>query len=290
MKRRMICLGLAMLAGPALAGNVTTTAVESAALGRALPYSIYVPDGAPRAGEAWPVLYLLHTYGGNEREWFGLGGIDKVLDKAIAAGTIAPMVVVTPGAGANWFVDNPDPGGAGALSTAIATDLVAAVEAAYPVAACRAGRAVGGASMGGNGALQIGLGHPETYAAIAGFSAAIGLPLTGPDLPRDNPNNYSIVFGSPFDAGRYNKWNPFTLALQAAKAKPNERPAVWLTIGSEDKLPWVSANFELYRQLRTSHIPVSLRISAGRHDWSFWESEIPLALQFVSTNLKSHCT
>ncbi len=61
------------------------------------------------------------------------------------------MVVVAPGAGDSWYVDNSDPGGLGLIDTAFATDLVTAIDANLPpTASCREGRSA--VFHGGTGA------------------------------------------------------------------------------------------------------------------------------------------
>lgn len=50
--------------------------------------------------------------------------------------------------------------------------LIPAVQAKYSTATNREGRAIAGLSMGGGQALNFGLGHLDTFAWVAGFSAA----------------------------------------------------------------------------------------------------------------------
>ena len=71
----------------------------SPVLGHTIRYWAYLPeDPLPRA-QRYPVVYLLHGLHGNETRWFRSGLIAPLLDAAIAAGKIPPLIVVTPDGG-----------------------------------------------------------------------------------------------------------------------------------------------------------------------------------------------
>lgn len=164
---------------PASAAGIVEYDLEapSPTLGRTIPYAVYKPFPFPAEGERWPVVYLLHGLTGADGDWFTWGNLAPILDRAIADGRIPPVVVVAPGAGDSWYVDNPDPGGLGLIDTAFAVDLVAAIDASLPTAACREGRAIGGVSMGGAGAILQAINHPQTYVAAMSFSGALHRPM-----------------------------------------------------------------------------------------------------------------
>src|SRR5262245_54876263 len=64
--------------------------------------------------------------------------------------------------------------------TYIAKDLVGWVDAHYRTIARRDGRGIAGLSMGGFGAMSVGLRHPDEFAAAASHSGAIALLYRGP--------------------------------------------------------------------------------------------------------------
>ena len=168
--RRARGLPLALLllawAHGATAGEVRRgLSAPSAALGRAIPYTLYLPDGYGASGRRYPVLYLLHGHGGTEHDWADGGGLAATLDRLIATGAAPPMLVVMPGMGNGWYVDNPDPGGLGAMETAFLADLLPHVDRAWRTDARREARAVAGLSMGGWGAIRFAMLRPDLFAA-----------------------------------------------------------------------------------------------------------------------------
>ena len=60
---------------------------------------IYTPPGYDSAiNEKYPVLYILHGGGEDERGWATQGKTDLILDNLIAAGKAKPMLIVMPDA------------------------------------------------------------------------------------------------------------------------------------------------------------------------------------------------
>ena len=280
----------AICAGQANAAGIVEYGLEapSPTLGRPIAYAVYKPFPAPPEGERWPVVYLLHGLGGADGDWFTWGNLGPILDQALADGRIPPMMVVAPDGGDSWYVDNPDAGGQGLIDTAFATDLVAAIDARFPTASCREGRAIGGVSMGGVGALLQVINHPDTYVAAMGFSAALHRPMLAND-PRGNwlPGLYGSVFGRPFDAARFNAANAFTLA--ASVRRMDEKPDFYLTIGDADFPDLIEANAAFHNLLVTTKADTSLRIGAGRHYWDSWQQAIIPALEWLAPRLDASC-
>jgi enterochelin esterase family protein len=291
---RIACLGatlasLLAFAAPANAAGIVEYDLRapSPTLGRSIPYALYKPFPFPAAGERWPVVYLLHGLTGADGDWFTWGNLGPILDRAIADGRIPPMLVVAPGAGDSWYVDNADPGGLGLIDTAFATDLVAAIDASLPTAACREGRAIGGVSMGGAGALLQAINHPQTYVAAMSFSGALHRLMQPNDPRRWIPDLYGNVFGKPFDAARFNAANAFS---RANSLRPlSQKQAFYLSIGDEDFPDLIEANAAFHNLLVTAKADSSLRIGPGRHYWDSWQQAIVPALEWLAPHLDSTC-
>lgn len=283
-------LGLSLLATAAAAGGRVETGVtfDSPALGHAIPASVYLPEGSGTAGgPRLPVLYLFHGLGGRESDWVGAGDIAATLDREIAAGRVRPMIVVMPMAGDSWYVD--DPAGRSRMATALTTDLVAAVDARYPTAACRAARATGGLSMGGYGALLYAFDRPDLYAAAISLSGSIFSPIPegAPMRPGPPVTVFGAAFGEPFDRERFNAWTLFPKVPTVAAATPP--PAVFLTAGDDDFLSLVDGTVRLHLALKRAGMDSELRVFDGRHDWANWKAAIVPALGWLSARLDPTC-
>jgi S-formylglutathione hydrolase FrmB len=268
-----------LLAAAATAGEVRRgLTAPSPHLGRAIPYTLYTPDNVDRVTAGYPVLYLLHGHGGTEEDWVEAGRLQPTLDRLITAGTVPPMLVVMPGMGSGWYVDNPDPGGSGALETAFIHDLVPHIDRTWRTDARREARAVAGLSMGGWGAVRFAMRRPDLFAAAASLSGALV-----PEPWTASPVWAGLLadgFGSPVDLARFRAASPFTLIPAFAAAA--SRPAVYLACGDDDELELAQATLLFYEALHRAGIPVELRISDGGHNWEVWARELEPMLRFAA--------
>ena len=306
---------LLVCSGPlsAVAGTIQDFHYASAALGRDQVAQVYIPDGAPPPG-GWPVLYLLHGLDGASTDWQTLGRIQLTMDRAIAEHQIQPFLVVMPPGNNSWYVDSADVSGPGNYATATAHDLPAAIEDAFPVGEDRAHRAIAGLSMGGFGALRLGLQEPDRYAAIAAMSPAIwqNVPselldkpeaeldrtrsgsyfrpadpddvTVGLDLPPDG-RHFGKAFGSPFNPRRFNAENVFTLLQNAIEAH-KKLPSIFLTVGDDDShLLWRGA-IAFFETMQMDHREMEFRVTDGDHNWNCWRASLTNAIAFVDAQFR----
>src|SRR5438128_891262 len=76
-------------------GRIDSVSYPSATVGNKRRMIIYTPPGYTRE-KNYPVLYLLHGIGGDEKEWLLQGHPEVILDNLYADGKIVPMIVVMP--------------------------------------------------------------------------------------------------------------------------------------------------------------------------------------------------
>jgi enterochelin esterase-like enzyme len=140
---------------------------------------VYTPPGYSSA-QKYPVLYLVHGLGQDEKAWVDQGQANVVLDNLLADKKIVPMIVVFP----NGAVD----GGGGArgggtaagspFETDLIKDLIPFVESHYPVVADAPHRALAGLSMGGMQTKAIAPGNADKFSAFGIFSGGNLSPTT----------------------------------------------------------------------------------------------------------------
>src|SRR5262245_56353933 len=146
-------------------GTLTTVEYDSKTVGVKRKAQVYTPPGYSR-DRKYPVLYLLHGIGGDEREWTR-GGAKVVLDNLYADKKAVPMIVVLPNGRASKDLTARDPiprqsPAFAAFEKDLLTDLIPFIEKTYPVRADRESRALAGLSMGGGQALNFGLNNLDT--------------------------------------------------------------------------------------------------------------------------------
>ena len=135
--------------------------------------SIYLPPDYDSSTRRYPVLYLLHGYTANDRSWMNpeYVGLPEMMDRLIAKRAITPMIVVMPSSfnrfAGSFYANSELSGG---WEDFIVRDLVGYIDAHYRTVASVGGRGIAGHSMGGYGALRIGMQHPEVFSVAYGLS------------------------------------------------------------------------------------------------------------------------
>ncbi len=248
--------------------------LRSQALEREWRYTIYLPPGYEDEERAYPTVYLLHGYGGEDTNWVRYGDAAMTADSLIAADAIPPMILVMPDGMNSWWVDSDAGEGFGAVETAFIEDLVPEVDRAYRTIPLRRARMIGGLSMGGYGAIHLALKHPELFGAAASLSGA---------LARETPERRESLepaFGDPYDPARYQAENPFNL-IDGLKASDLRLP-VFITVGDDDASRLIQGAVDLHAVLRQAELPSELRITNGAHAWEVWDRALPQTLIFFA--------
>jgi S-formylglutathione hydrolase len=156
--------------------------------------SIYLPpsyDSAPN--RRYAVVYLLHGITDTDETWTKpwkksdpWQSVPGVMNGAIAEKRIGEMIVVMPDAKTNWggsFYTNSTV--TGNWEDFIVKELVAYVDGKYRTLARSSGRGIAGHSMGGYGAVKLGMKYPDVFSVVYGINPAVlGW---GRDLTADNP-------------------------------------------------------------------------------------------------------
>ncbi|WP_427918748.1 alpha/beta hydrolase [Streptomyces sp. cg40] len=166
-------------------------------------YQIYLPpDYAEEPERRFPVLYWLHGGFAHSRE--GLPVVARI-DRAIRSGALPPVIVVLPQSlPVGWYVDSRD--GIRPVEQSVANCLVQHVDTTYRTVAHRDARFLEGFSMGGYGALHLGLKYPKLFGRISAIA---------PSILRDMAQEPEERIANTFFGDRkyYDAVGPWTLAL-----------------------------------------------------------------------------
>jgi S-formylglutathione hydrolase FrmB len=180
-----------------------------------------------------------------------------------------PLVVVMPDGGRGWYTnakEGPD------YEDDLRKDVVGLVERTFPVKAEREGRAIGGLSMGGYGAVKIGFKHHEMFASVNSHSGAVGF-LRGRDLAAE----FQRIFGDQPEGGPE---DPFAIV---EKIDHGRVPKLRIDCGTSDFL--LDQNRAFHRHLQDLEIAHEYEEFPGSHEWGYWDEHVQQALAFHVRNL-----
>ena len=270
--------------------TVQEVVIDAPSVRRSLRSNIVLPLDYDKSGKRYPVLYLLHGYGGNYTGWIQ----DGVQNHA----TERDLIIVVPDSGNSWYANwaASDDQRKNNWEDYIIRDVVGYVDSNYRTIARRQGRAIGGLSMGGYGALAIGLRNPEMFCSIASHSGAIGYGRMFRKLLEKNepvsPVKPRPDWMSDFDIpgfGTYLERSPkgkIVTTIEEADAlnvfklvtglSDDQRPDIYMVCGRGDFL--FEANKEFAKHLRDNEITHTSRVTDGAHTHDYWAREIRYSL------------
>lgn len=149
----------------------------------------------------YPVVYMLHGFTDKMGKWFGREkfwiNLPEVVDRANATGA-GEMIVVMPDAytryeGSMYSTSVTT----GDWESYISCELVVYIDSHYRTLARAESRGIAGHSMGGYGALRIGIRHPEVFSVIYALNPCCLTP--GFAVPRDAASASGIEAVKTFD-------------------------------------------------------------------------------------------
>lgn len=234
----------------------TRFAVDSTLVGKSLEQIVVAPRGGA-AGRA--LLVLLHGRGSSPddfltQEWYD--GLSKL-------GKRAPALLLVNGGESSYYHDR----SGGRWGSYV---LQEAIPAGVEELGADGGRiAIGGISMGGFGALRLGLKEPGRFCAVGGHSAAIW--REGGETP-----------AGAFDDAEDFEQND-VIEIASKRLRPFDDTKVWLDVGDND--PFLSADEELARILIESGQEPIFNVWPGDHSDSYWDQHVDEYMSFYARAL-----
>ena len=217
--------------------TIHTVRLTSTAYGVVRTFGLLLPRDYDRTTRRYPVLYLLHGSTQQHSTW----GRPTLLDHTAGAIVVMPDMDRTRYALADGSPER-------AAERFITSELVDYIDAHYRTVATRDARAIGGLSIGGFGAMYLGLRHPDAFAAVGAFSA-------------------------PFETGG----DPMTwLPVEQLRAAPLR---IYVGCGVEDALLASSRRFSAW--LQAHGIDRTYDEGPGAHTWDAWDWQLGTFLRML---------
>jgi S-formylglutathione hydrolase FrmB len=218
------------------------------------------------------VLYLLHGVPGRPLAFIETVRMGVVEDSLVARGLAKPMILVMPFGSTGTFTDKEWVDGAGrheGWGTFVSRDLVRAIDARYRTIPTRAGRAIGGLSEGGYGAIDLALRHPHEFAVVESWSGY------------QQPDALRSIFGAKLQLLAAN--DPMTLLPKVARELRRLGTDFWFYSGSTD--PLRRQNEAFATALTRLHIHHHYFEVYGGHNWALWRGNARSAYLVASARV-----
>lgn len=225
---------------------------------------LYFPTDLPAevGNRVKGVITLLHGLGNSSADWM-------MMSAACRYAADNGYILIAPDA-ANSFYTNM---AFGAPWYTILTELLPAqLQAIFKIPTARDINYIAGLSMGGYGAMRIGLSHPERYEAVASFSGALDIRAMaeGAKPPLDLPF-LKAVLGPELEIP--DELDLLKLLEKLAALPAEQRPRLYTTCGLQDtEPPNVRKQTETFRAAAERlKVCCAYREWNGVHEWNFWD-------------------
>ncbi|HZZ39292.1 MAG TPA: alpha/beta hydrolase-fold protein [Acidobacteriaceae bacterium] len=257
-----------VLSEPLPGSGVRLVTFDSPALRRRGEMSVWLPW--KHKDEPLPLLILLHGVYGSHWNWWALGKVPDTAGTMIAAGSM-PFAIVMPSDGlwsdGSGYVPHRDFD----AESWVMEDVPGCLAEAFPQIRTNVFY-LGGLSMGGYGALRMGMKYAGKVRGISAHSAVTSLEDLQPHVIE------------PIEAYRFSGPDNTEIAHWARTNRAN-LPPIRFDCGLDDAL--LASNRALHAMLVEQGIPHEYEEFDGGHTWEYWRTYVRRTLRFVS-ELEAH--
>ena len=197
----------------------------------------------------------------------------------MSQGKIGKFIVVMPDGGESFYINSFD--GNERYEDFFIQELIPAIDRKYRTAANRGARGIGGVSMGGYGALHLGMRHPDVFGSASAHSAALIAKFPHP-IPTDGRwGFYARVlqkpFGAPLNEAYFDANNPLTLAEHPERFANLK---LYFDCGDQDRYGFDAGAKVLDQILTSKGFPHQFVLRPGNHGWSYLDQYLHVSLEF----------
>lgn len=242
----------------------------SSELGMCMSSLVVLPQrkqGCAKEGERFKTLWLLHGRSDDETIWERRTSIERYVSHL-------GLAVVMPCAHLSAYADMAH---GGRYYSYIAKELPAIMRGLLPLSDLREDNYIAGLSMGGAGAMKIGLANCESYCAIGCLSAG-GINLSKKDTPEAQARA-NMLYGDRELGGT--EEDVFENA-RAALADHKLLPRIYHSCGAQDFiLPSALSTRDFFMGLMDNPFGYVYEQDEGTHCWEYWDVHIQRFLEFI---------
>ncbi len=234
------------------AGKIEIIKVESKLTNKIWDCTVAMPDSMEK-GKRVKQIYLLHGAGGHHKTWSSLNKLDELADKY-------NRIIIAPTVGrVSWYNNH------NKSEDYIIKELIPFIDKKYKTLP---NRWISGLSMGGYGAIRLGIKYPKLFSAYGGQSPCI------------TPSQWTHKWGIATNMGptaKEGKDDHFATKKAIARMVKDKRPFSILC-GKQDF--FYKECQAAYEKLKKAGKKVYWEDLDGAHNGKFWSKSVLLHLEF----------
>ena len=244
------------------AAQVDTLMVHSASMNNDIKVVTICPDKAIK-GEKCPVLYLLHGFNGHAKTWIQIRpDLPEIADRD-------GIIFICPDGGHDsWYWNSPlDKNNR--YETFVSSELIDYVDKHFATIADRSKRAITGLSMGGHGAMWLGIRYQDVFGGAGSTSGGLDI--------RPFPNNWNMKKYIGERDENLEVWNNHTVINQLDRIKDGDL-AIIIDCGVDDF--FYGVNKAVHERLLEQKVSHDFIVRPGAHNVAYWKNSIGYQIKF----------
>jgi len=244
-----------ILSGTSFSQTIKIDSINSSILKRKVATTIILPSDYDTT-KIYPVLYFLHWWGGDNNSYLSTSLITEMKNRKI--------IIVTPNADTCWYV-NSFSDTANKYEDFLSLELFKYIDKKYKTDSKR--QAIGGFSMGGYGAVQIGLKHTDRFKYIASVCGAINAPFYDIPLTLESPLNFIInSVRLSFGNEKFYKPNNTNVFSIIKTIKSSDNLLIYLAVAKQDEFDFIVPQHKIFiKELESKKIKYLYNEFDGGH-------------------------
>jgi len=260
--------------------------IQSEILNRKVSYSVMLPASYHLGTREYPVIYLLHGFGGNHESWLERCQIAQLVDSLLKTGTIGEFIYIMPDAGNSYYINNYD--SSLLYHEFFIREFIPAIDSLFRTKAQKEFRSLMGLSMGGFGSIVLAVKNPELFGSVIALSPTVRNEWMFANLSQDKYETYfAPVYGTGLENERritsHWKENSPYYAIDSTTAKYYFGINWYIDCGLYDELLPASEAFHQF--LLNYKIPHEFHIRPGEHNWAYWYQSIVYGLVYLNNKI-----
>ena len=244
------------------AQHVDTITIHSQ-MGRDLKNVVILPESYTDGADRYPVVYLLHGYGGNYAIWL------KIKPELPQLASQYNFIIVCPdGLRDSWYWNSPLNKDM-QFEDYISDEVIRYIDSHYRTIADRSARAISGLSMGGHGAMWNAIRHRDVFGAAGSTSGGLDI--------RPFPTNWNMKNQLGEYASNKKRWDEHTVINLIPSLKDGDL-AIIIDCGIDDF--FLEVNRRIHQALIACNIKHDYIERPGAHNRNYWNNAIEYQLLF----------
>lgn len=207
-----------------------------------------------------PAIWLFHGLGDNGTVWARKTTIESLADTYKVA-------IIMPNMGRSFYMNEQH---GMPYWDYLTTEFIPGMQQLLPITTDPNKNFVIGNSMGGFGAMKLGLSHPEWFRAVAMLSPVVDLNDIVPIMP-----NYDHVFGPQVPV------NYLQSLMDKSDHAAFQQLSWYRVIGQDDFMK--QSNDAFTDVIQANGINETYLVHPGTHNWDFWNQEIQTIFAWINT-------